>query len=414
MSRTYAPALRVGLSLCLLVTPALAQTSAMVADLSTKGSLLVLPKVELRWNASGTELLQDTFVTLTNDGDFPITAKLYYLHGDKPAAAGGLGPNERAHPGCRAIDMSIRLTNHEPYYWSLANPTEAVTSNGKPRKFTDLDFDTTPAKNQPGRPDPLGSGERVLRGAVIIYAADSRLNPVRLNDLTARVTVFNYAQGSAYEYNAYAFRNTKVPNLAQIPLGPGNELYFGTHANAYEAAPDKLMLDFFSDRATFMTAELKTELTLWPLRSDLTGATPPPVTLVDFQVYNQNEVPFTWQQTYCIECWNSTFLSNIRPDVFLISSLQTERGMTFIDGKKNFWCDDFGMQGATTSVATPLLGVATEYFDFGSATKFAASAVVGTGTEDSILVVSPALPGGGELKTDGRGGRAAVRLSASK
>jgi hypothetical protein len=50
-----------------------------------KGSLLVFPAIELRWNAAGTRLIQDTFIELTNDYPGDVNVQLYYVDGDPPA-----------------------------------------------------------------------------------------------------------------------------------------------------------------------------------------------------------------------------------------------------------------------------------------------------------------------------------------
>ncbi|MCB9849712.1 MAG: hypothetical protein H6817_03315 [Phycisphaerales bacterium] len=55
---------------------------------SEKGSLLIFPKVELRWNAAGDTLIQDTFIDLTNDYPGDVLVQMYFVNGDPPVAAG--------------------------------------------------------------------------------------------------------------------------------------------------------------------------------------------------------------------------------------------------------------------------------------------------------------------------------------
>lgn len=50
----------------------------------TKGSLLIFPKIELRWNADGDQLIQDTFVSLVNDYPADVLVQMYYVNGDEP------------------------------------------------------------------------------------------------------------------------------------------------------------------------------------------------------------------------------------------------------------------------------------------------------------------------------------------
>ncbi|MCP4590202.1 MAG: hypothetical protein GY842_05635, partial [bacterium] len=52
-----------------------------------KGSLLIFPKVELRWDASG-QLIQDTFIDLTNDYPDDVRVRVYYVNGDPFEPAG--------------------------------------------------------------------------------------------------------------------------------------------------------------------------------------------------------------------------------------------------------------------------------------------------------------------------------------
>jgi uncharacterized repeat protein (TIGR01451 family) len=51
-----------------------------------KGSLLYFSKIELRWDANGF-LVQDTFLSLTNDYPDDVTVQLYFINGDAPIAA---------------------------------------------------------------------------------------------------------------------------------------------------------------------------------------------------------------------------------------------------------------------------------------------------------------------------------------
>lgn len=48
---------------------------------SQKGSLLVFPKIELRWNAAGDVLLQDTFINLVNDYPADVQVQMYFVSG---------------------------------------------------------------------------------------------------------------------------------------------------------------------------------------------------------------------------------------------------------------------------------------------------------------------------------------------
>jgi hypothetical protein len=51
-----------------------------------KGSVLIFSKVELRWDGAG-NLIQDTFIDLTNDLGESVQIKLYFINGDPPLEA---------------------------------------------------------------------------------------------------------------------------------------------------------------------------------------------------------------------------------------------------------------------------------------------------------------------------------------
>jgi hypothetical protein len=56
-------------------------------DLSTvtKGSLVIFPKVEIRWAGSPPyPLIQDTFLSLTNDSNSAVPVFMYFVNGDPP------------------------------------------------------------------------------------------------------------------------------------------------------------------------------------------------------------------------------------------------------------------------------------------------------------------------------------------
>ena len=52
-----------------------------------KGSLVIFPKVEPRWTEMGT-LVQDTFLSLTNDYPGEVRVQMYFINGDPPRAGG--------------------------------------------------------------------------------------------------------------------------------------------------------------------------------------------------------------------------------------------------------------------------------------------------------------------------------------
>ena len=52
-----------------------------------KGSLFFFAKVEIRWDKDCVTLLQDTFLSLTNDFPKDVRVQLYFINGDAPLDA---------------------------------------------------------------------------------------------------------------------------------------------------------------------------------------------------------------------------------------------------------------------------------------------------------------------------------------
>jgi hypothetical protein len=55
-------------------------------SVSEKGSLLIFPKIELRWDWCG-NLTQDVYLTLNNDYPGPVQVQMYFVNGDLPEPA---------------------------------------------------------------------------------------------------------------------------------------------------------------------------------------------------------------------------------------------------------------------------------------------------------------------------------------
>ena len=148
-----------GLVAGLLATPALAVDRVSATE---KGSLLIFPKVEIRWDAAG-NVVQDTFIDITNDYPAGVQIQMYFINGDAPLAA---NPPERAHPGWNTVDVGIYLTANQPTYWSALTGQPA---NGGLPPFEILD-----PGPPPGRPAPEpGSSDRVMRGYIVAWAVNN-------------------------------------------------------------------------------------------------------------------------------------------------------------------------------------------------------------------------------------------------
>ena len=341
-------------------------------DISHKGSLLVYPKIELKWNSAGLPV-QDTFVTILNDYPDDVFVHWYFVNGDEPleAVVAGDPPEliERAHPGWNWVNCSTVLTQNEPTYFS------ALTGSGGCQPFTTLDT----AGGVVGRLDPeAADGSRVLRGFAIAYAVDRHGNEISWNHLSGSATVVSYADQAAWEYNAYAFQASAELGLWTNDA-PGEFLLDG---GEYEVCFDKLLLDFyavgspaFSQGATAVM--LDTDLTLFPVMADLRQDNDGPLTTkAKFDIWNQNEDGFSGT-TRCITCWDQTLLSNYElPNHFMMSTIHTDKGKARIDGIFSTVCPE--------SVDAPLLGVAAKLLGFSGAASgraFSGMNLVGQGEE---------------------------------
>jgi len=381
-----------GLATALLATPALARVGA-----SQKGSLLIFSKVELRWDAAG-NLIQDTFIDITNDYPEDVKVQMYFVNGDAalPAVydAGG-ALIERAHYGWNWVDVGIDLTANQPTYWSAATGYPHGVS-----PFTILDPGTPP-----GRPDYIeGSSDRILRGYIIAWAVTSTGQEIRWNHLKGDVVIVNYLLGTAWEYTSWAFPALTTFAHGALLAAPHGTLQIGPGAFAqdYEASFDLLLLDFYAVGSSALSGPnnsvtLDTDLTLFPVSADLRQETDGPVTTkASFTVWNQNEVKLTGLDR-CITCWDQTLLSYYGvPNHFLRANLQTDKGKAQIDGLASQLCDFNYDQGDglplgadprdIVSVASSLLGVVAKHLTFSSGDYATAGMnLVGMGEQSATI-----------------------------
>ncbi len=367
------------MTICVCAGLAVAAPAVAVGRVSAveKGSLLVFPTVELRWNAADGVLVQDTFVDLINDYPEQVTIQMYFVHGD-PALPEM--PPERAHPGCVWIDNNITLTANEPTYWSVWS--------GNPKGVTP--WWVLDPGDPPGRPDPENPSQRILRGYILAWAVNHDGEEIRWNHLTGHAYFVNYAEGTAWKYTAYAASGTDaVAHGDPLPGTPGELLLDGTE---YDGCFDSLLLDFYAVDSTALSrpggavqVTADTDLTLLPmtldLRQDNNG---PPTTKAEFAVWNMNEVKFT-NMRRCITCWDQALLGDYDPpNHTLLANLQTDVGKARIDGVASNQCD----VGGATSIDTPLVGVAAKVLDFGGlATSISGDALVGSGLQNGKIEV---------------------------
>ncbi|MHC5004853.1 MAG: hypothetical protein ACYTJ0_17220, partial [Planctomycetota bacterium] len=259
--------------------------------------------------------------------------------------------NERPHPGWNWVDNLIELTKNEPTFWSARS--------GMPKGVSPFEVLDPPGPGGPGRPDPDGSTDRVLRGYIIAYALDADGEEIRWNHLKGDVTIVNYRDSTAWEYNAYTFAVVAPVANGEKTGTPG---LLNLDGAEYVPAFDQLLLDFQSSGSMGFSGPMNivadTDLTLLPVDVDLRQETDGPVTTkAAFTIWNQNEVKFSGLDR-CITCWDQALVSRYDlPNHFLRENLQTDKGKARINGLQSMLCP--GSQDAA------MLGVAAKHLGFG-------------------------------------------------
>lgn len=362
-----------GLSLA-FAAPAMAQNRVSA---NQKGSALIFSKVEIRWTADGSTLLSDTFLDLSNDADSDgVDVQAYFINGDVELEEECIGDPcteivQTFEPGWNTADCRFHLTKNQPHYWSAAH------GSNKCQAFSVLDMDG------PGRLDPDdGNRTRILRGYVVMWAVkfnreageNGQWQEIRWNHLKGDALILNYVEGTAWEYNAWAFQARIGPNGGFLPEAGVLSL----DGNEYDYPFGQLLLDFYASGSTALsgggvTVNLDTELTLHAVEVDLRQDNNGPViTKADINVCNEFESCFSGTRR-CICCWDSKDLSAYSrnsgiPNYFLRSKLGTDKGAARIEGNYSTECDGevaYDLCGSRFQAkSAALLGVAVKRLTF--------------------------------------------------
>ncbi|MGD2108246.1 MAG: hypothetical protein PVI86_02520, partial [Phycisphaerae bacterium] len=197
----------------------------------------------------------------------PSLAEVDIIDDYPPIGACGLTHD---HSGWNWVNNTFELTANQPTYWGALSGEPWGTSS----------FDILDPGWLPGRPDPdsLDSPDRVLRGYVIAFAVDKDGREIRWNHLKGDAVLVNYREGTAWEYNAYAFQAHNVAHGS--PTGTPGELHLdGTE---YDTCFDKLLMDVYAVHSTALSGgcdpitqncttpiAVNTDLTLFPVSVDL-------------------------------------------------------------------------------------------------------------------------------------------------
>ena len=365
-------------SLCIAVLLASTASAADRVSASEKGSLLIYPKVELRWDIDG-NLIQDTIIELTNDYPAGVDVQMYFVHGDGYLEADPVN-DERAHPGWHWVDNKVYLTRNDPVYWAASTGNPFGTS-----PFTILDPGDPDNGIPEGRPAMDGTADRVLRGYIIAWAVDYEGKKIRWNHLSGKATLIHYMDGSAWSYSPYSFQTDAVDHGDLIGGDPGVMHLDGSE---YDACFDVLLLDFFAPGSLAMSGGGRnvfadTDLTVFPVTADLRQETDGPVTTkIKFAICNENEVCLSNTER-CVTGWDQQLLSMYdAPNHFLLANLQTDKGKARLDGIASpVECGEHSQDAAILGVAMTMLD-----FDGGADVARAGTNLVGMGTQCAMIL----------------------------
>lgn len=352
------------------------------ATLSEKGSVLIFPKVEIRWDANE-NLYMDTFISLTNDFESDVEVTMYFVR-----------------EICTDIDVHTALTRNQPAYWSAATGFPGPDDNNVPVFGTLADAIEDP------------NGEYYLRGYIVVFAVNNQGEQIRWNHLFGEATCINYRDGSAWEYNAYAFKALQGDNGVEV--GTPGEIMLDD--NYFSIGFNKLLFDFYApgshaflggENTAIVDSAVDTDLTLMILEQDLRLNTEGPFrTLVVFETWDENETGLTGD-TLCFQKWTSFLLSQFGGHFM---TMQTDRGYSRLDAVQHGDCDVMELDDdgepmvAVPSIDTPLLGVAVKLIDFFNANDqiqangAAGGALRGSGTQAASFYFD--VSGGGSEEKD--------------
>ncbi|MGB0716763.1 MAG: hypothetical protein ACPGXK_12850 [Phycisphaerae bacterium] len=317
-----------------------------MAGIGQKGSLLVFPNVEIKWNAAG-EITRDTFLQINNGHYTPVGVQLYFRNGDPPLEAVDGAMPERSHPGFNHAGCRLNFGWYESRYWSAAT--------GQPDGCS---FSVLDTGNPMGRPDPEVPGGRVLRGCIYAWAVDPEGAEMNWNSLSGTALVTDYASFSGWEYPAVGFdalagqRGDTLPEPGVLRLDDIE----------YERPPNQLFLNFWASGTYPLTpgsppVHVDTLLTLLPASQDFRqnndGCV---VTKASFDIRNMFG-DFLSGTHHCVECWDQSRLSSYGiPNHFFFEHLHTVTGTALIDGHRSVgFCGPESVQAALLGVSARLL-----------------------------------------------------------
>ncbi len=412
----------------LIAAPAMAVRDFQAApqvNANQKGSLLYWSDVEVKYDAAGVNVA-DTIIELTNDSNSGVYVQLYLVNGDCPLAEERAGAFpfellERSHPGWNFVDVQIFLSPNKPTYWSAASGNNnQISPNGDSLQippFGNLDADPAPV----GSPDHLGTGRldpdnhlfslanRTVRGFIVGWAVGVEGCEKQHNELTGSAMKVNFQLGTAWEYDAYAYKRLSADAGVCAPHG---ELKLD--GVEYDKSPARLQIEFFSvptiiaQPGQIPIVIYDTDLTMHLAGADFRATgTGPATTWVQADIWNQNEDRFSGTSR-CLTCWDQTLLGDfmgygvVTANHFLRDNIGTDKGKARLTGLGGVACLDCSTTDDTTDTVTAtaqaILGVAVKIMQAGGGIEEAGSNLTLHGTDDSATVLWDVVELGRELE----------------
>ncbi|MBW7904547.1 MAG: hypothetical protein LC135_08015 [Phycisphaerae bacterium] len=313
-------------------------------SIGEKGTLLIYPLIEIRYDGA-VNVKQDTFIQLSNDFGSDVHIVAYFVADD-----------------CSRHHFDFDLTHSQPVFWSA--------ENGLPVGLAPL------ASFSPPHPDPLDD-DLVVRGALVLFAANDQGQAIRWNHLTGTATIISYALGTAWEYPPYAFQALTAPHGQ--PINPPGELRLD--GVQLQRPYNRLLYTFTAYKSTAFSGGsrmlrhdglLALMIADLDLRQDWAG---PERTKVVYEVHNGEEISF--QAEHCLTCWQSLRLSQLG-GIFEIENLVTNHGKARIDGVGSAVCPESGDHA--------LLGVSAKLIEFDNGqVLMTGSALAGMGVQSAVI-----------------------------
>jgi hypothetical protein len=260
-------------ALALAVVSASALAAQNVANTSQKGSLLIFPRIDVSDGKA-------TVVRISNDYEGPVSIKCYWKNGTK-----------------FFNDFLFEMSSHQPVWFDAASGQGTININPFPTAEGPFAKDEDQATQE---------------GELKCWASDrAGHNQIVWNHLSGTATVYDFNDGTAYEYNSWNFIARTDAEQGQ-PVGePGQILLDG--GKNYDACPAYLVGHFTpAGTAVQFNGVVSFDqnlLTLASCKQDLRQDHGLTYTKAKFDVWNAQEVKFTGAYA-CMNSWEDISLGD--------------------------------------------------------------------------------------------------------